>query len=248
MSDRSGFPRIGIPCQYNDEANRKQNVPLVSQNLAYVRGITEAGGLPILISPILSDDMLRCIYEDLHGMLFAGGVDVDPALYGEPRSAKLGRLDPERDRVELKLARWAFEDGLPCFGICRGIQVLNVAMGGTLYQDIGTQANTVIRHTRTDQARDWIAHPIKIAERTRLADIMGRTELVGVNSLHHQAVKVLAGQFAAVAESPDGIIEGMERQDGAFCVAVQWHPEELMAQACQRSLFESLVEAARARL
>ena len=117
MSDRSDFPRIGIPCQYNDEANTKQNVPLVSQNLAYVRGITEAGGLPILISPTLPDDMLRSIYEDLHGLLFAGGVDVDPALYGESRSPKLGRLDPERDRMEHKLAQWAFEDGLPCFGI-----------------------------------------------------------------------------------------------------------------------------------
>ena len=246
MSHPSGFPRIGIPCQYNDETNTVHHVPLVSQNLTYVRGITEAGGLPILISPTLSDTMLRSIYEDLDGLLLAGGVDIDPTLYGEIRGSKLGRLDPERDRMEIKLARWAFEDRLPCFGICRGIQVLNVALGGTLYQDIPSQTDSTVSHTRTDHPRDWIAHPIKIAERSGLADIMGRTELTGVNSLHHQAVKKLAEPFEAVAESPDGVIEGMERRDDGFCIAVQWHPEELTAQACQRALFRALVEAARA--
>jgi len=246
MSHPSGFPRIGIPCQYNDETNTMHHVPLISQNLTYVRSITEAGGLPVLISPTLPEAMLRSIYEELDGLLLAGGVDVDPALYGESRSPKLGRLDPERDRAELKLAGWAFEDRLPCFGICRGIQILNVALGGTLFQDIATQVDTTISHTRTDQPRDWIAHPIKIVEGSRLADIMGRTELTGVNSLHHQAIKVLADPFEAVAESPDGIVEGMERQDGAFCIAVQWHPEELLARASQRSLFRAFVEAARA--
>ena len=243
MSSQSDFFRIGIPCQYNDETNTVHHVPLVSQNMAYVRGVTETGGMPVLISPTITDDMLRAIYEDLHGLLLTGGVDVDPDLYGESQHPKLGRLDKDRDRVEVQLARWAFDDGLPIFGICRGIQILNVAMGGTLYQDIESQVEAAIHHACTDEPRDWIAHPVQITGESRLAEVMGQTE-IGVNSLHHQAINSLSSQFRIVAQAPDGIIEGIERLDDTFFLAVQWHPEELVSQMPHRALFQALVEAA----
>lgn len=247
MPSQSSFPRIGIPCQYNDEANTVRRVPLISQNLTYVQGVTEAGGIPLLLSPTLSEDMLRAAYEDLHGLLLAGGVDVNPALYNEMPHPRLGRLDKERDRIEMQLTRWAFEDNLPVLGICRGIQVLNVAMGGTLYQDIDSQVEAAIEHTRDDKARDWLAHPVQIAAGSRLAKVMGTTE-PGVNSLHHQAINNLSPSLLPVAQSSDGIIEGIERPDDAFCLAVQWHPEELTSQPPHRALFRALVEAARERI
>ncbi len=246
MSPNSDFPRIGIPCQYNDETNALYRVPLVSQNASYVSSVIRAGGAPVLIPPTMSDDMLRVVYETLHGVLLAGGVDVDPDLYGEIAHNKLGRLDRDRDRTEVTLTRWAFEDGLPMLGICRGLQVLNVALGGTLYQDIASQLGTTINHSRVDVTRDTLGHSVRIETGSRLAKIIGRSEL-DVNSLHHQAIKSLAKSLQAVAWAPDGVIEGAERQEAAFCVAVQWHPEEFPVRSPHRSLFVSLVEAARER-
>jgi putative glutamine amidotransferase len=247
MSSQPDFPRMGIPCQHNDETNTVHHVSLVSQNTAYVRAVTQTGGMPVLISPIMTDDMLRVIYADLHGLLLTGGVDVDPDLYGEPQHPKLGRIDQDSDRVEMQLARWAFDDDLPIFGICRGIQVLNVAMGGTLYQDIESQVGGALRHACTDEPRDWIAHSVQITGASRLAEVMGRTE-IAVNSLHHQAINGLSSLFRLVAQALDGIIEGIERRDGAFCLAVQWHPEELVSQAPHKALFQALVDAALERV
>lgn len=243
MQSGSRFPRIGIPCQHNDEVNSPRGVPLFSQNAAYVMMVAQAGGLPELMPPVMSDDMLRQTYEGLDGLLLAGGVDVDPDLYGEIQHPRLGRLDGDRDSMEVQLARWAFEDGLPMFGICRGIQVLNVAMGGTLYQDIETQVEGALRHTNTDEPRDWIAHPVDISEGSRLADVT-RQRRLGVNSLHHQAISDLSPVFRSVAHAPDGIIEAIEREDGRFSLAVQWHPEELGSHKSHEALFQALVEAA----
>jgi putative glutamine amidotransferase len=247
MSYHPDFPRIGIPCQHNDETNTVHHISLVSQNTAYVRAVTQTGGMPVLISPIMTGDMLRVVYEDLHGLLLTGGVDVDPDLYGESQHLKLGRLDKDRDQMEVQLVRWAFEDDLPVFGICRGIQILNVAMGGTLYQDIESQVGGALRHACADQPRDWIAHPVQIARASRLGEVIGQTEM-GVNSLHHQAINSLASLFRIVAQAPDGIIEGIERREGAFCLAVQWHPEALVSQAPHKALFQALVDAALERV
>jgi len=210
MLPHAAFPRIGIPCQYNDEANTKHGVPLVSQNASYVRSVIEAGGAPVLIPPKMPDEMLRAVYETLHGLLLAGGVDVDPGLYGEVPCARLSRLDLDRDRMEVTLIRWAFADGLPIFGICRGIQILNAALGGTLYKDVASQLDSEVNHSRRDMRRDWLAHPVTLAPGSHLAQTAGAPEL-DVNSLHHQAVKGLAPPLQAVAWAPDGLIEGVER-------------------------------------
>jgi putative glutamine amidotransferase len=245
MSDRPSFPRIGIPCQHNNEANRPYRVPLVSQNSSYVRCVVDAGGVPVLIPPLLPDEMVRALYSCLDGVLLAGGVDVDPALYGEPPHHKLGSLDTDRDRIETQLVEWALADGVPLFGICRGIQVMNVAAGGALYQDIASQIDTPITHALVREPRDAMAHSVQIVAGSRLASIIGQPE-IEVNSLHHQAVKTVASSFRVTAQAPDGVIEAMEGRDDGFCLAVQWHPEELTDQVpAMASLFRSFIAAAR---
>ncbi len=243
MPRSSTFPRIGIPCQFNDEANTRRHVTLISQNASYVQCVIDAGGVSLPIPPTLPDAMLREIYEDLDGLLLAGGVDMGPALYGEPPHARLGRQDPARDHVELELTRWALADGLPLFGICRGIQMLNVAAGGSLYQDISSQVEGALQHPNGKAPRDAITHTVRVTPGSKLHAILGEAE-VGVNSLHHQAVKRIAAGFIVTAESPDGLVEAMEGVDQPFCLAVQWHPEELTELPGMRALFRAFVEAA----
>jgi putative glutamine amidotransferase len=245
MSDRPRFPRIGIPCQFNDEANTRRHVPVISQNASYVQCVIDAGGWPVLIPPTATDAMLRAAYEDLDGLLLAGGVDVDPALYGETPHARLGRIDARRDYVEVELSRWSLAGGLPLFGICRGIQALNVAAGGSLYQDIADQVPGALSHPNGTLPRDALTHTVRVTPGSRLYGILGEAE-VGVNSLHHQAVKQVAPGFTVTGVAPDGVIEATEKEGAAFCLAVQWHPEELTALPGMRALFRAFVDAASA--
>jgi putative glutamine amidotransferase len=245
MSDRPSFPRIGIPCQHNNGADRPYRVPLISQNSSYVRCVADAGGVPILIPPILPDEMVRALYSCLDGVLLAGGVDVDPMRYSEPQHHKLGSIDPDRDRTEIQLVEWALADGVPLFGICRGIQIMNVAAGGSLYQDIASQIDTPITHALKREPRDAMAHSVQIFAGSRLASIIDEPE-IQVNSLHHQAVKTVASPFRVTAKASDGVIEAMEGRDDGFCLAVQWHPEELTDQMPEMAnLFRSFIAAAR---
>jgi putative glutamine amidotransferase len=184
-------------------------------------------------------------------------VDVDPAHYGEDPHPKLGKVDPSLDQAELALARWALADGLPVLGVCRGIQTLNVAAGGTLYQDLESQYPGALFHACSppDYPRTHRAHTIAVEPGSRLAGILGARE-VSVNSRHHQAVKDLAPGFAETARAPDGVIEGIEAgharpgrgisaRDRGFAVGVQWHPESLAAEDPQMlALFGALVGAA----
>jgi putative glutamine amidotransferase len=244
MSDQPSLPRIGIPCQHNNEANRPYRVPLISQNRSYVRCVVDAGGVPILIPPIMPNEMVRALYSCLDGVLLAGGVDVDPALYREPPHHKLGSVDPDRDRIEIQLVEWALADGLPLFGICRGIQIMNVAAGGALYQDIASQMDTPITHTLVRGPRDAMAHSVQIVTGSRLASIIDRPA-IEVNSLHHQAIKTVADPFRVTAQAPDGVIEAIEGRNGGFCLAVQWHPEELTDQVpAMANLFRSFIASA----
>jgi putative glutamine amidotransferase len=189
---------------------------------------------------------LRQLYDLLDGLLLPGGEDVDPALYGEARHEKCGPSSPELDEVELTLARWAVDDGKPVLAICRGIQVLNVALGGTLYQDIAAQIPGGAEHVKHRRGpRDFLAHTATITHGSRLALILGATSLP-VNSLHHQAVKDVAPGLAVVAQTPDGIIEAMEVPEHPFAIGVQWHPEELVdVDARSQKLFDALVVACR---
>jgi putative glutamine amidotransferase len=178
--------------------------------------------------------------------LLAGGGDIAPSHYGDQPHEKLGLIDAARDDSELPIARWAVAEGKPVLGICRGIQVINVALGGTLYQDIPTQISPSLSHTLSYEREDWtyMAHAITIAPDSRFAQLMG-VQAMTINSLHHQSVKDLAPGLRAVAWAPDGIVEAVEGQGEGFVMGVQCHPEALQAQADPRwqALFLAFIES-----
>jgi putative glutamine amidotransferase len=215
----------------------------------YVRVSTAAGGVPWLVPSLGQDEAtLRAIYERLDGVLLTGGVDIDPSHYGEPRHELCDRSDPDRDWTELALIRWAVADRKPLLGVCRGIQAINVACGGSLYQHLADQHPDAIKHdyfsTATQYPRDYLAHSVRVPAGSRLRRVLG-VEEVQVNSMHHQGIRRLAPGLTATAFAPDGLIEGIEGADGGYLVGVQWHPEELVeAQASMRRLFADFIEAA----
>lgn len=216
-------PLIGIPCS---TASEKDSPPGYRVNQAYARAVEQTGGTPILI-PLLSPESpaLRSLFDSLDGILLPGGADIDPSTYGAEPHPKLGSTDPERDATELALTRWALGESKPILGICRGQQCLNVAAGGSLYQDIASDIPGALTHRH--EPRGAFAHPVRVDPGSALAEILGSTSF-DANSLHHQAVKDVAPGFIPVAWAPDGVIEGLERRDHPFALAVQFHPEELV--------------------
>jgi len=221
-------PRIGItPCSRVDD---------------YVESVKRAGGHPVVLKN--SDDASAAV-QQIDGLLLTGGLDVDPALYGESAHATT-ETAPDRDRFEIPLSKAAIEMDLPLFAICRGVQVLNVAAGGSLVQDIPSTITTDVNHA-IDIPKDHPAHAVKITPRTRLADALGPAadlESCAVNSRHHQSVGRVAESFIVSASSPDGVIEAIERPASAFCVGVQWHPENFWRTGQFGGLFAALVKAA----
>jgi putative glutamine amidotransferase len=216
----------------------------------YILALTAAGALPWLVPLLVDDaDTLRGIYEELAGVFLPGGLDVDPTCYGEVQHPRADRADVPRDRVELMLTRWALEDRKPVLGVCRGVQVMNIVAGGTLYQDLSDQRTGSIKHDYFPfegerYARDFLAHEVRVAERTRLAQILGVRELK-VNSMHHQGIKSLGRGLVPAAVAPDGVIEATESGDGHFFIGVQWHPEALAdADPRMRRIFQAFVDAA----
>jgi putative glutamine amidotransferase len=216
----------------------------------YVRTLTESGAVPWIV-PLLDDpDTLRAIYDRLDGIFLPGGVDIDPGSYNEARTSASGRADPDRDRTEIMLARWAMEDRKPVLAVCRGAQLLAVAAGGTLYQDVTAEYPAAIKHDYFPKAgahaRHDLVHPVEIVAETRLARLLG-TNTVLVNSMHHQGIKRLAPTLIANAFAPDGLIEGVESAEEDFLLGVQWHPEDLAdSEPKMRSLFDAFIEAAAA--
>lgn len=222
----------------------------VVMNQRYYHAVALAGAAPVLI-PLLDEserEALRAAYEACDGILIPGGVDIDPACFNEPPHPKLGRTDPARDRVEMQLARWAVEDKKPLLGLCRGLQVINVALGGTLWQDLEAEYPDAIRHDYFPTygfARDHLAHEVALAAGSRLQRVMGR-DAIAVNSMHHQGIKALAPTLRPSATAPDGLIEAAEGRNGQFLVGVQWHPEVFeMTEAATQRLFAAFVGAAR---
>jgi putative glutamine amidotransferase len=241
-------PVIGIATQ-TLEAVPGELPPCWIMGQRYVHALRSVGAIPWLI-PLLPDDLetLKEIYDRLDGMFFTGGVDVDPSRYGEAKLPHCGRTDLPRDDVETQLIRWSLADRKPVLAVCRGIQILNVAMGGSLFQDIAAQAPTAMKHdyfpTEDNTARDFLAHAIEIAPDSRLRGFLGSTS-VRVNSMHHQAIKRLAPGLRQTAVAPDGIIEGVEGANGQYLIGVQWHPEELSEHdPAMRRLFASFIDAA----
>lgn len=241
------FPLVGIPTM-NDLDAAGVHAPRFSNNQSYVRAVEAAGAVPILIPHLEEPEALRRIYDMLDGILLSGGVDMHPKFYGQEPHPALDPVDAGMDRVETHLVPWALEDDMPIFGICRGEQVLNVVMGGTLIQDIYTQYPTTIDHRESykRKIRDYLAHEIVIAEGTRLRDIAGESR-IWVNTSHHQSIDKVAPGLVATAWAPDGIVEGVESRDHRFVMAVQCHPEEMWRKhTWARALFSSFVEAASA--
>jgi len=212
---------------------------------SYVRAVQAAGGLPVVMPPVLDADELRELFARLDGLLLSGGGDIDPALFGQPRHRLTHDVSDERDQMELALARWSLAEDKPVLAICRGIQVMNVAAGGTLIQDIPSQIPGALVHRYSDDTpRDYVAHTVRVNERTRLAAILGATK-VATNSWHHQSCDAPGQGLVYTAWTLDGVVEGAESPGHRFAVAVQWHPEEMFHnRADMLALFRALVEAA----
>lgn len=217
-------------------------------NQRYFLAATMVGAVPWMI-PLLDDDLmtLREIYERLDGLLIPGGVDINPAEYGEAVRPECGNLDPARDRVELQLARWAIEDGKPILGLCRGHQIINVALGGSMWQDLASQKPSFDKHDFFPTAgfeRDHLAHEVDVVAGSRLSQLLESTR-VPVNSMHHQGIKTLGRDLVVSATADDGLIEAIEGTTDAFCIGVQWHPEVFeMADPHTRHLFGGFIRAA----
>jgi putative glutamine amidotransferase len=241
---RQTQPTIGILC-FNLSEKMSPGVPRCGQNLSYVRSVLQAGGVPMLLPQTDDQAALRALFERVDGLLLPGGGDIHPARYGEEVMPECGTIDLLRDDVELTLARWAVEERKPLLAICRGIQVLNVALGGSLFQDIAAQVPGAGQHVwYPDYPRDRLSHEVSVVADTRLAQSLGELR-IDVNSLHHQAAKAVAPGLQVSARAPDDTVEGLEVPGHPFAVGVQWHPEELaLTQVHARALFRAFVRAA----
>ncbi|MCZ8521680.1 MULTISPECIES: gamma-glutamyl-gamma-aminobutyrate hydrolase family protein [Paenibacillus] len=207
----------------------------------YHLSVEGAGGLPVVL-PLTSAETFRELIDLCDGLIFSGGEDVDPSLYGQEPHAALGPLFPQRDRTELEAVRYALQTNKPLLAICRGVQVLNVALGGTLYQDLPSEYPGAAAHMQHGEARGKATHSVYIAENSLLWSIF-RHNQVRVNSLHHQAIRQAAPGLTVTATSPDGVIEGVELGEHPFAVGVQWHPESMTASdPFMRRLFRELVK------
>jgi putative glutamine amidotransferase len=205
----------------------------------YIESIRRAGGEPCVLQMNAAASL-----KELDGVLLSGGGDIDPALYKQARHPKTGEPDPTRDSFELDLARLALDNDVPILGVCRGMQVINVAGGGTLIQDIPSEVNHPLDHAVATPLYA-MAHEVWIARGSALAQAMAEEldggEVLQVNSRHHQAIGDTADGFAVSATAPDGVIEAIERADSRFCLAVQWHPENFWRTGEFRALFEEFV-------
>lgn len=240
-------PLIGISCSLGQAAcslSQAHSSQLQHRlNDSYIRAVTQAGGIPVLLPNNADLSCVDGLVEKLDGFLLSGGDDIDPAYYGERAEEKLGAIVPGRDRFELVLIKKVLESTQkPILGICRGLQMMNVAMGGSLHQDLPTDGK--LCHSLTMYPRNAVTHDVQVLSGTRLAQIMG-SGTGRVNSFHHQAVKRLAECFLCSAKSvEDDVVEALEMPADRFAVGVQWHPEELTERDEARKLFRCFILAA----
>lgn len=217
---KSSGPLIGISAGHYNETN-SSGAPN-----SYVNAVIKAGGIPIII-PIVDNVSLLCgILSRLDGILMTGGGDIDPSFYNQLPIQQMGEVDSVRDAYDLALIRIAAERNLPILGICRGEQLINVAFGGTLYQDLPSQHPSDIQHRQTE-GRDVETHVVSILKKSRLYDIL-KVDTLFVNSFHHQAIRKVAADFYSVAWTRDNIVEAIESSVYKNIIAVQWHPEGLV--------------------
>lgn len=239
-------PLIGISGNRN---NRKMDVAapnLLGVNVSddYVHGVETAGGIPVVIPFYEDKSSVDSLAAHLDGLLLSGGEDINPLLFGEQPRRGLGSVTPERDELEKALIEVMMEQGKPILAICRGIQILNAVLGGTLYQDLPSQWASTIQHAQKSR-RDHLSHTIRIERDSKLFTLLGKQDEVYCNSYHHQAIKECAPSLRPVGWDPDGLIEAVEHVDADFVVGVQWHPENLWRTTpYYLGLFQGLVEAA----
>jgi putative glutamine amidotransferase len=243
-------PVIGITATLKQDADGVAERPLgkfVRADLDYVEGVAEAGGVPVVLPPVAGPQAAEALLDGIDGLLLSGGSDLDPRYYGEEAVPELGVTLPERDAFEIALLEHTLRRNIPIFGICRGMQVLNVALGGTLYQDLPSQMDHMVLLGHRQETPKWQpTHEVEIDGDSKIAEIMGLNELK-VNSYHHQAIKDLASGLVAVACAPDGVIEAVEAHDLSerWMIGVQWHAEAMRGAGTeQRNLFEAHVSAA----
>lgn len=233
-------PLIGLT------TNQSHNVywqPTIMLMQSYVNAIIQAGGVPVLIPSLIAEDGWEAAYSRLDGILFSGGGDIGLEHFpGEPHP-RIDDVDLLRDLMELKFVNAAASDGKPFLGICRGCQLVNVALGGTLYTHIPDQFPGALDHDYPGNKRTILVHEVKIEEGTQVAEIYGEP-IIKVNSLHHQGLKDIAPSLRVAGHAPDGLVEAIELPDHPFGLAVQWHPEWLTDQESTRNLFRKFVEAA----
>ena len=237
-------PLIGIPMESNFPDKERKRL-MFNGMPTYTHAVDANGGVPVYIPLELGEASLRAIYEKLDGLMLSGGVDVDPTAYGEEVLPQCGAIDPLRDATELKITQWALQDQKPILAICRGVQLLNVAMGGSLVQDIPTQHPDPIEHRfdRENFKDRW--HPVAVEADSKLAHAFGATNLA-VNTAHHQALKQVADGLHVTAQAPDQISEAVEGTNGAWILGVQFHPERMLEQEPRaHGIFRDFVEACR---
>lgn len=216
-------PMIGVTPQFDSEHNR------VKIESAYFTAVKEAGGVPILLPLHNNVSDLKELVEHLDGVIFSGGPDVNPRYFGEEAIPECGVIVKERDELELSLLPLIMERKVPILGICRGIQLINIALGGDIYQDIKAQTDLSIKIAHYQKSKDSTAtHKVSVVSGSLLSRILGEDE-IWVNSFHHQSVRRIADGLTVAAYSSDGLVEAVTKEDYPFFLAVQWHPEELFA-------------------
>lgn len=241
---RTQRPLIGLTT-YRKTAAQTNPVALYALMPSYVEAVIAAGGVPLLIPLGLDEIALRTLLAWLDGLVLPGGGDIAGEQYDSAYPHYIFDIDTERDRVELFLAREAVAMDKPLLAICRGHQVLNVALGGSLYEDVLRLMPTAIKHDYWGEyPRNFLSHEVVVDASSALAHRLGQSRL-HVNSLHHQGIRDLAPGLVATAHAPDGLIEAIEVPGRRFAIGVQWHPENLIADAPPMlALFRGLIEAA----
>jgi putative glutamine amidotransferase len=233
-------PLIGIT---TTQSKNVHGQPIVMLMQSYVNAVIQAGGVPVLIPSLIGEDGWNEAYSRLDGILFSGGGDIGLEYSPGDPHPRIDEVDLQRDSIELKMVQAAAVGGKPFLGICRGCQVLNVALGGTLYTHIPDQLPDALDHSYPGNMRRALVHEVKIEEGTHLAEIFGEP-ILKVNSLHHQGLNEIAPALRVAGHAPDGLVEAVELPDHPFGLAVQWHPEWLVDQEATRNLFRRFVERA----
>lgn len=211
----------------------------VNMHGAYGLSIEKSGGLPLVLPYIESEEIIDAFVDSCDGFLFTGGADIEPEYYGEEKKDTCGETEPSRDKLEFAVLKKVLEKNKPILGICRGLQLINVAMGGTLYQDIPTERRSDIRHVQTED-KYAPSHPILVERDTPLSHLVGKGIMTG-NSFHHQAIKTLASGLKVMAKSHDGMIEGVYAPHKKYLYAYQWHPERLYSFDDNKILFDDFI-------